>query len=340
MPTCERETDLVYYPGVRDYALPTDFTGTIMPKRPDDLHSDTFSHQTSKSFAHWPYGNITAVKWSRETPYFEMNSTDGSPMKIQECESLTENGTWTISGDSGTVAVDKYIYSQGVGSLQFTVTPSSGTTTLTCTGFSAVDITDILTSGRLFLDLQPPSTNSTALTSVTLRIGSSASNYYEISATTRQRGDTILNGWGIIGFDPSTKTTTGTPDSTSTTYLQVIINHGLTGVSGVYHLDNIFASFAKYFQLPYYSKYNVKDVSGNYKERITATDDTVLCPSDFDEVFTYKTLEMVAAMRLRDANMANYFRGELAPKERWLKTVYPQMQQKINTFYYKNAGKF
>lgn len=340
IPTCQNVTDLVYYPGARENALPSDFIGIIEPERPQDLWSPDFTHETQRALVHWPYGNLTSIKWQRETPFLMMNASEGSKLQLSNCDSLTSGGTWAVSGDGSSLAVDNSIYTEGLGSLRFTITPSGGTTTLTCTSLSRVDLTDIMNNGKLFLDLDCPSTNTVALTSVTLKVGTSSTAYYSMSTTTRFRGDSILTGWGQLAFDPQTKSTTGSPDVTDIEYVQIIISTGLTGVSGTYRVDNLFGSEGQYYQLPYYSKYNVKDVSGNYKERVTATDDTVLCPSDFDELFIYKTLEMVAALRLRDQNMSNYFRQELIPKEMYLKSKYPRMENRLKTTWYKGANKF
>lgn len=111
-------------------------------------------------------------------------------------------------------------------------------------------------------------------------------------------------------------------------------------MAGVYRVDNIFGSKGMFYEIPYYSKYNVKGSDGTYKEKIDSTDDTVLCPADFDEAFTYKTLEIAAAMRLRDAAMANYAGRELLPKELYLKSKYPRQESRTQMTWYKGANKF
>jgi hypothetical protein len=340
MPTCQREFDLVAYAGNKEYPLPTDFVGIMEPERPYDLHSPNFNHTTQREFVHWPYGNTTVIKYLNETPFLILSEENSSKVGVNTCESLTDGGTWAVTGDGSALSLDSQIYTSGNASLRFTVTASGGTTTLTCTSLSRLDITEFLTEGRLFLDPQTPSTNSVALTDITVRIGTDASNYYSASATTRHRGDTILNGWGLTSFDITQATTVGTPDSTDIEYLQIIFNHGLTGVNGTYRLDNIFLATGIYYKIPYYSKYNVKDASGNYKERITATDDTILCPPEADEMFIYKTLEYTAAIRLRDQSLAQYFRNELFPKERYFASKFPRQESRLSTTYYKNVNRF
>jgi len=340
LPTCQRSFDLIAYPGVKEYPLPTDFIGIIEPGRPYDLWSPNFEHKTERDFIHWPYGQSTSIKFVQETPFLIFNETGSSAVGVNSCDDLTAGGTWVISGDGSALALDNQIYTAGTGSLRFTVTASSGSTTLTCTSLSRVDITSYLTSGQLFLDLQLPSTNTVATSSVSIKIGTSASAYYTVSDTMRQRGDTILNGWGLIALDLTAATKVGSPDSTDIEYFQVTINHGLTGVNGTYRLDNIFLSTGVYYQVPYYSKYNVKASDGTYKERITATDDTVLSPSDIDEALTYKCLEIAASIRLRDQAQAQYYARELLPKENYLKSKYPRQESRLQTTWYKQTAGF
>ena len=341
LPTVERESNLLLFTGVKEYPLPSDYTGIIEPKRPYDLYSPDFANTTPNSFVHWPYGRQTAIKWIRETPFLIANESSGSSQLINACDSLTDNGTWAISGDGSSLAVDSQIFTAGTGSLRFTVTASGGTTTLTCTSMSStVDLTDYLTQGWIFLDLDAPSTNTADLTSVRLRVGSSASAYYQMTSTTRFRGDTIGPGWGQMGFDLSGKTTTGSPTVTAINYIQILLTTGTTGIDGTYRVDNIFGALPTFYLLPYYSKNNIKAASGTYKESPTATDDTILCPSSVDEGLIYKTLEIAAAIRLKDQSMANYFRGELEAKIKLLKRQFPTQESKVSSTYYKKWRDF
>lgn len=337
LPTSYRKWGLVAYPGVREYPLPADFISIISPQRPAGLHSPNFEHTTEKDMYHWPYGLQTAIGWDRETPYLNFNETNASQSLVNGCNS-TDN--WSVAGDGSSLLLDNQIFSEGTGSLRFLVTAATGATTLTCSSMPAVDLTSFLVDGRAFLDLFAPDTNSAALTSIVLRLGTDASNYYEMTATTRQRGNALMGGRGLVGFDLYTKTTVGTPTDTNISWLQVVVNHGLAGVDGVYRLDNIFLSQGVYYEVPYYSKYNVKSAAGAYKQRVTVTDDTILCPDDLDEAIQFKMLEIASAIRLKDTAKANYFARELKPKEVALRMKYPTAESLIQTSYYKKANRF
>jgi hypothetical protein len=339
LPTTEAQADLVLYRWVQEYSLPSDFLSIIEPKRPSSFFSPRFTHGTEKAISMWPFGNNTAIKWNRETPVLVATVEDGQSSLIQGCDSLTEGGTWAISGDGGSLVVDQQIKVEGDGSLRFVVTPSGGTTTLTCTNASQFDITDYINEGRLFLDLQCPSTNTTAIASVRVRIGNDASNYYQATATTRHNGSSIMGGWGPISFDYANVTATGTVTQSECDYIQVLITHGTTGVSGTYRLDKIFLSIGTYFFLPYYSRYNIKTASSTYQEKATATTDTIMAPGEFDIAIRYKVCELAAAQRLQNATLANKFTNELVPKEFALTANYPRQNSLIQTVRFKRINR-
>jgi len=341
IPTTEREHDLLLFTGVNEYPLPSDFQSAMEPQRPYSIHSPNFNNTTPRELRHWRHGNTTAIKFIRETPYYVVNYEGGSNIAVHDMNALADNGSWAVSGDGSSLAQDKQIYTEGTASLRFTLTGSGGTTTLTNSTLDQIDITDYVDQGFGFVNLQCPSGNTTAITSVELRLGNDSSNYYSITATTRYRGDTIMGGWGLIGFDFSSKTETGTVTDTEIDYAVIVITNPIDGtVNGTYRVDNLFLAEAVYFQLPYYSLYNVKTTGGAYQESVTSTSDTVLCPVGHEEAFYYKALEIAAAERLKDAGLAQYFSRELEPKERALKAVYPRQNARISTTWYKKANSF
>jgi hypothetical protein len=339
-PTSERVTDLLLFPGLEENALPSDFMALIEPQKPYGNHSPHFTHTTSRQFAHWPYGRITSIRFEHENAFLLAQDCSQGGNTFNSCDSLTADGTWAITGDGSALAVDEELKTQGSGSLRFLVTPSGGSTTLTCTGMTAYNMTDYLTQGRFGLNLYCPTGNTTAISSVQVRVGSDASNYYQMTATTRHRGDTILTSWGKISFETATKTTTGTPDDDNIDYFQVVITHGLTGVSGTYRLDDLFFTIGTYYELPYYSRNNIKSAANVYQRRVTADDDTLLCPTELDGLYKYKALAKIAKRRLKDTGLAEDFELDALPYSRTLSAKYPSQQSRVTTSKYKRINTF
>lgn len=339
MPTRETVTDFIVYPGIFEYPLPSDISYILEPHRPLPLRdSPIFRHQRAREFMKWYQSRRTSIEFEREAIYLLVDTVDGREQTIHGCESLSDNGSVSISGDGSALTLDNVVYQKGEASIRFTVTASGGTTTITFSGVDSQDITELILYGKFFLSLQAPDTNTVDLTSVELRIGNDASNYYSMSATERHRGDDIGPGWGVLSFDPASKTTTGTVDETEIDYLQVIITHGTTGVNGTYRIDRIFGATGTYYLLPYYSLHNIKDTDGTYKAKIDADSDTVLCPAAFDNVIKYDGMVRMAAKRLKDAGLADYCRQELQPYKDALMSQFPRQQQLISSNWYLNRA--
>lgn len=337
MPTTQRVQDFLIFNGVREYPLPTDFVGHINLERPYDLTQNNFYHTTESNFIRWMQDNWSAIKFDKENQLLMINYTDGTTISVNEMDSLTANGTWSASGDASSLAVDGQYYTSGDYSLRFTATYSTGTATLTNSTMNAIDFTDYIANGFAFIDVYNSST--TPITSMTLRFGSDASNYYQVSATTRYNGQTIGKGFGQVGFDLSGKTTVGSPTVTAINY--VLINFTLpSGFTATIRVDNLIVALPTYFTMPYYSLYNIKSNAGTYQESITSTSDTVLCPAEFNEAYTYKVCALGALLKLQDANEANYFEAQAAEKEANLRSLYPNQQARVQTTYYKNWKTF
>lgn len=332
LPNTKLIQDLTIYGGVSEYALNSDFVTLIPPRNPNVLDtSDIFTSRKEKEIYTDPNINDLAVEFDRETPYLRLIN-DLTDITVDSCQDITNI---TISGDSSAVLLDKSFYTNGSASVGFTITASGGSTTITFPLQSQVDITDFLSYGRAFIDLFIPRTNTEDLTSIVMRIGNDASNYYEMTATTKQRGSTLNGGYGVIGFNLQSVTETGSVADDEVDWCQIIINHGTTGVNGLYRIGRIFLGLGKYLELPYYSSSVIKDSTGSYKAKISDANDHVLIPLGSEGVLKYKTLEYIAVERLKDQTLGQYFARELEPFEQNIKSTYPKQGMVRQTFWYK-----
>lgn len=341
LPTAVRFTDVIFYPGVLEYSLPTDFVSLISPRKPGgSLQSgDFFFKKETRIYSELLQGDL-AVSYDEDTPYLVAVKNDDSKQTVNDCEETT--GV-TISGDGSELKADDRVYTSGSGSLQFTVTASGGTTTLTFALTSTLDITDYEPTLHAFFNLYVPRTNDGSLTDVKFRLGNDSSNYIQWLATTRFRGQAIKKGWGIIGApfenialllqsggpltlqDGSVLSLQGTVTETAIDWCQIVINHGTSDVNGVYRIDSIFLSKGTYYELPYYSNQVIEATAGGgLKSSITETSDTILLPPKADGAVIYKCLELIAAERLKDSGRANYFSRELMQYESELRAMFPR----------------
>lgn len=334
-PTAKRSYDILLFNGVREYDLPTDFGTLIEPQRPPALHSPPFMNSTAREIAHWPYGKNTSIEYDYETPFLTATDDCGFSTLLESCD---DDDDATLSGDGSGLSVSNMIYTQGTGSLRFTITASGGTTTLTFS-IDAFDLTDWLTKAYTFCDLICPSTNTRDIASVVFRIGNDASNYYQMTATDPFRGDGIAAGINTIGFSLPDATTVGTVDDTDCDFLQIVITNGTTaGVNGVYYLDNIFLSQGVFYQIPYYSLNNIRQDDGSLTDTVDADSLEILLPNQTEEAVTYKTLELAAGSpNIANQSFANFAARELLKKESLLKSLYPHQRSLVRSKWYKKA---
>lgn len=195
------------------------------------------------------------------------------PVIIDYIESVSDNGTWSTGGTASDLAVNNTNYAQGSGSLQMNIT--AGTGYIENSTLQSVNLADVENQSSLFTWVYIPT--GTNLTSVTLRFGSSSSDYWYRTVTQNQQGTTFVNGWNLCQFNWSESSVAGTPDASNIVYARVSLamigtNTGVL-ING---LDSILGTILSY---SYYSKYMFRDAStGAYQE--TVTDDSNLINLD------------------------------------------------------------
>jgi hypothetical protein len=330
MPTTQRVHDLLYYPGILHYALPDDFDGMFAPERPFGTgYSPVFNRTTEKEFFHFQDGRSISLVFDRENQFLLMNDASGTRVILNDCGSLTDNGTVTGSGSASALVVDDSIYVQGNGSIGFTSSGSGAV--ITFAGFNQEDVSDGIFEYGTFFDLQVPVGGS--VTSAILRVGDDASNYYQIASALRFRGDSIVTGWGPIGGRIQDAASVGSPTG-KMSWAQVVL---VGETAGHYRIDNVMMAKPTYYQLPYYSLYNVKSAAGVYKNEITALDDSILCPPKTEIAFELKALEIACALRLKDQGIAAYAARELLGNEGYMKVTWPKQIMRVSTTRYKNT---
>ena len=187
-----------------------------------------------------------------------------APIILNEIEAIATNGTWATGGTASGLVVNNQNWVQGAGSLQFNTTTGAGY--LENSTMTPIDLSLVVNQSYLFCWVYVPT--GTSLTSVELRWGSDASNYYHETVTQNQQSLAFVNGWNLCQFPWNTASTTGSPNSAAIDYARITLNTsaGLTGclVNG---LDSILGTILSY---EYYSKYLFRDaITGAFQETVT-----------------------------------------------------------------------
>jgi hypothetical protein len=255
------------------------------------------------------------------------------PVIVNQVESVTSNGTWAAGGTASNLAVDNANYVSGAGSLKFDVT--SGAAYIENSTMSAVDLSAVTNQSSFFVWVYIPTGSN--LTSVNLRIGSSATDYYAATVTANQQATAFVNGWNLCQFIWSSMTTTGSPSASALDYVRVTLN--VTGTMTACRVNLIESILGSILEYEYYSKYLFRDsTTGAFQE--TVTDDSNLINLDtesFNLLFNLVAHYAVQQQQGVDATFydGNFFGQKYQECLARYKAMYKSELQKPQGVYYR-----
>jgi hypothetical protein len=254
------------------------------------------------------------------------------PVIINQIEAIATNGTWAAGGTATNLAVNNTNFAQGAGSLQFDVT--SGAAYIENSTMTAVNLSTIANQASLFTWVYIPTAAS--LTSVDLRFGSDASNYYHRTVTATQQGTAFVNGWNLCQFQWAGATQVGTPNTAAIAYGRVTLNvtGSMTGclVNG---MDAILGTILSY---EYYSKYLFRNAStGAYQETVLDDGDLINLDTESYDLLTYKVAAL--AVQQQQGLDASFYDGPFFEQKYQAmllryKAMYKSELQKPQSAYY------
>lgn len=254
------------------------------------------------------------------------------PVIINQAEATTDNGTWTAAGTASNISTNNTNFAQGAGSLQFDVT--TGTAYVENSTSQAINLSEVVNQAYQFVWVYVP--DASKLINVKLRWGSSSANYYEGTATQTQQGTVFVNGWNLCQFPWTSSTTTGTPNSSSITYLRVTLT--VTGAMTACLVNGINSILGTILQYEYYSKYLFRNLStGAYQEVVLDDSDLINLDTESYNLLTYKVAVLaVQQQQGLDATFYDgpYFENKYQQALLRYKAMYKSELQKPQSQYY------
>lgn len=213
------------FSGVINYPIdPNIYEADLVDIRPQgnerpiwDFTVKTNQSNFDRTKGYFRSGTRAAFQYENGTPIIRIVAQDTTPQVILSTMNSTTG--WTAGGTASSLSLNQASGWIGQTSLKCNVT--TGTGTITNSTLTSADLTSYEGIGTAFLAVYIPST--TNLTSITLKLGSDASNYYSVTSTAGFTGAWTPNNWLLVPFDFSTASTTGTPDWSDVTYAQVSI---------------------------------------------------------------------------------------------------------------------
>lgn len=202
---------------------------------------------TSSYFIKNSYGRFLLVtagtglyKYNDSTDSFDLIynhlSQYDNKVTIHACN--TTSPTFAGSGDAQEINTDTTTYKRANASVKFSLgtalsAPSGTSATLTASPTS-VDLTNYSGTGKLRFWFQGASTVS----SIEVRWGSSATDYWSKTLTTDINGTAIDANFRFFEIDWATASTTGAPNAAAVGYLQVILTHSAVAYTQNLRIDD------------------------------------------------------------------------------------------------------
>ena len=224
------------YDGVYDYPAPaTIFGGSLVDFRPqgidrtmNDYNYKVPIEQFDRTKATLSNGYTLTFEYRKGTPIVRI----GQRQSVQKIvlDTLQDTTGWTAGGNASGLAADKTVYYQSPASLRFNLASSGSQGTLT-KSVQSQDLSQYIGTAVVFVEVYLPTASN--FTSIGVRLGSDASNYYEMSNTTGFLGAWTSGEFITIALDTASATTTGTPVTTAMDYLQVFWNYDGTAQTNV-----------------------------------------------------------------------------------------------------------
>lgn len=275
VPECMGIQNITLYSGVYDYLCDDEIFSTaindIRPQGISRIPSNFVFKQSQLDFdrikgTYNNAGTYATFKYYNGVPIISILSP--FPKQKTTIDLMNSTTGWVASGTASNLFTDSAIFYQTPASLRFTMT-GAGVGILTKT-INNIDISSYTGVGVGFLAIQiPDGYVSTDLTSIEVRIGSDASNYYVTTVTTGFLGSWMPGSWQLVSFDGATAV--GSPDMTKASYVQVKLTTGKTITN--FRVGGLWISMPSQSQI-FYQTAAVFLATGAQKATSTITDDT------------------------------------------------------------------
>lgn len=285
--------NIVLYSGVFDYACDPRIFGTaindIRPQgitRPiTDFVYKRPPEQFDRTKGWLPSGTMATFEYYNGQPIIRIVSTQ--PQQQVIIDPMNSTTGWTAAGTASGLTQDTAVYYQAPASLRFTVT-GLGTGTLTKTLTNAINMSSYQGVGVAFLAIRiPDGSTATDLATVSLKLGSSSSNYNLVTATQGFLGSWVAGDWLLVAFDFASASAVGTPNWSAINYVQVLIGTLTTQVN--FRVGGLFICQPSPAQILYQSAAIFKASTTPATTTITTDSDQILLNDPAYTLYEYES---------------------------------------------------
>lgn len=224
-----------------------------------------------------------SVEFDEATKFLRVNKEVSNSITITDLE----DDNYTAGTGVSNIAEDTILHYGDGKSIRFDI--SLGSNLLAWSGDAVVDLSDHELKSSLFLPVYWP--DSSLITSITLRIGTDASNYFEITGSIHF--GSVRNGWNLYTFDWNGATETGSVDTNLMDYARFAIV--ATSADTDIRIGKLSSKLLSPHELVYYSNCIFRPSSGTtWLTKPTAVTDIVNLEHVAQNIFLYECCVIVA----------------------------------------------
>lgn len=289
-----------FWDNVQDYVAPTDYKRMIDIRPQANRDSipglSDFTQTGARQFRERLDANSFSIQWNNGVRTLRAQRLPvGNVTTLDTFDSYTANGTWSTAGDGSGLYNEPLNFVQGIGSVGFNLSGSTGAGNLVNTTAAATDLSALLYKDSSFCYVYIPLGTSSRFTSFKLRRGSSTGAYKEATATAKGDGTAFTDGWNFLRFDWTSATTTGSPDDTKNTYRYFGIAYSVGAAITGFLVDSWTDALGSLYECEYYSEYLFRTSAGVWEA--APTDDSDLLNVSYASYEIFKTEMMIDIVR-------------------------------------------
>ena len=302
-----------------------------------DVFGNTYSQQFDVTKQYTIAPQFT-VDFNTGQKSLRISATDlVNGITLNNADGVSTSGTWVAGSNATALTTNTVNYVSVPASLQFNL--SAGAPGINGNVYNStmtpIDLTTHQNQSTMFWYVYLPT--GSQINSVSLSWGSSASNYWTVTATQNWQQSAFVNGWNLIGVPWLGAAQTGSPVVSSISYLNASFNYNGQAQTAVL-LNQIVSNLGQIFQILYYSKLLFRDaITGVFQE--TVTDDSNLINLDTDtfqpffNLLAYYTFQQTSGGN--SAQDMAFFMGEYQKTLARYQALYKSQRQKPQLNYYR-----
>lgn len=304
--------------------------------------------------------NIFQIGWESGVKTMQIYRPAGlrrhQHIKINEYDSLTDNGTWNIGGNVVNLRLDELNHVSRKASLSFDINDSSTTGFIENFSMTAVNLEDYLNTGAAFQFLNIPLPIN--LVAVKLTLGSDQTDltndlYY---ATVNQPHDNneFISGWNLLKYMLNNLNFVGTPNPKAINYIRLDFTTTGQPIPNC-NVDALIARRGHVYQMTYNSSYCLIDATTRaWKKKTTVNSDEFPFEEDSYQLIMLETALVVQknlyannqgaasdVTAIEDELAGTFYRGRLVKEGAYARYLKQHKKEFIEPEQYTNVmGRF